>query len=124
MEISGKKPEEQMDEHQNLEAVQEAGEFEINTEAQEENLDHHSFETALEDAEVEQLVQELEEARLKVGEYLDGWQRARAEFANYKKRKDREQADLNQTISGMVAKQYLDVVGRLVDNVKLQYLFD
>jgi molecular chaperone GrpE len=38
------------------------------------------------------LRQELEEARAKEAEYLDGWQRARAELANARKRFDREQA--------------------------------
>ncbi len=38
------------------------------------------------------LRQELEEARAKESEYLDGWQRARAELANARKRFEREQA--------------------------------
>ncbi len=38
------------------------------------------------------LRQELEEARAKEAEYLDGWQRARAELANARKRFEREQA--------------------------------
>lgn len=37
---------------------------------------------------------ELEEVRAKADEYLDGWQRARAEFANYKKRQEQQNADL------------------------------
>jgi molecular chaperone GrpE len=36
---------------------------------------------------------ELSEWRAKADEYLDGWQRARAEFANYKKRVEREQEE-------------------------------
>jgi len=35
------------------------------------------------------LKQELETERSKATEYLDGWQRSRAEFANYKKRIER-----------------------------------
>jgi molecular chaperone GrpE len=38
------------------------------------------------------LRQELEEARAKEAEYLDGWQRARAELANARKRFERERA--------------------------------
>lgn len=43
------------------------------------------------------LLQELEEARAKEAEYLDGWQRARAELANARKRfqREREQAYTN-----------------------------
>ena len=36
---------------------------------------------------------ELTEMRVKADEYLDGWQRARAEFANYKKRIERDQEE-------------------------------
>ncbi|PJF48075.1 MAG: nucleotide exchange factor GrpE [Candidatus Thermofonsia Clade 3 bacterium] len=36
----------------------------------------------------------LKEAQAKADEYLDGWQRARAEFANYKKRQEQQNADL------------------------------
>lgn len=36
----------------------------------------------------------LQEAQAKADEYLDGWQRARAEFANYKKRQEQQNADL------------------------------
>ena len=46
-------------------------------------------ETAAQD--VATLRQELEEARAKEAEYLDGWQRARAELANARKRFQREQ---------------------------------
>ena len=41
--------------------------------------------------ELASLRQELEEARAKEAEYLDGWQRARAELANARKRFQREQ---------------------------------
>jgi molecular chaperone GrpE len=43
-----------------------------------------------EGAEPEELHQELEQARAKEAEYLDGWQRARAELANARKRFERE----------------------------------
>jgi molecular chaperone GrpE len=45
-------------------------------------------------AELEALRQELEEAKAQCAEYLDGWQRARAEFANYKKRNEQERQEL------------------------------
>ena len=41
--------------------------------------------------EVTALLQELEESKEKQAEYLDGWQRARAELANARKRFQREQ---------------------------------
>jgi molecular chaperone GrpE len=45
-------------------------------------------------SELEALRQEMEEAKDQAAEYLDGWQRARAEFANYKKRNEQERQEL------------------------------
>lgn len=45
-------------------------------------------------ADVDALSKQLEETKAKASEYLDGWQRARAEFANYKKRQEQQMADL------------------------------
>ena len=56
---------------------------------------------------------ELDEARAKADEYLDGWQRARAEFANYKKRVEREQSQIYQSTRGNIIKRYLDIVDDL-----------
>ncbi len=64
-------------------------------------------------AEVESLKQELENTRSKSEEYLDGWQRSRAEFANYKKRVEREQASIYQTTSTTIIKRYLDILDDL-----------
>jgi molecular chaperone GrpE len=43
-------------------------------------------------------------------EYLDGWQRARAEFANYRKRVDRDMKDSYQNAAGDVLKSLLPVI--------------
>jgi molecular chaperone GrpE len=59
------------------------------------------------------LRQELEELRTQADEYLDGWQRSRAEFANYKKRVEREQAQVYQVAAGNIVKRYLDVLDDL-----------
>jgi molecular chaperone GrpE len=63
--------------------------------------------------ELESLQKELEETRAKANEYLDGWQRARAEFANYKKRVEREQAQANQVATGNVVRRFLEVLDDL-----------
>ena len=55
----------------------------------------------------------LEEMDKKAEEYLDGWQRARAEFANYKKRILRENIDIRQVARGEVIKLYLDIADDL-----------
>ena len=111
MEFTDKLPEEQLDENQNPDAVQDLEALDKEGEEADKKIDQPADETTPE--EEKELVQELEETRLKANEYLDGWQRARAEFANFKKRKDREQADLYQTITGKIAKQYLEVVDDL-----------
>ena len=61
----------------------------------------------------EALVSELQTWQAKATEYLDGWQRSRAEFANYKKRIEREQAQVYQNASASVIKRYLDIVDDL-----------
>ncbi len=63
--------------------------------------------------QIEALQADLGEMTTKAEEYLDGWQRARAEFANYKKRVLRENADIRQVARGEVIKLYLDIADDL-----------
>jgi molecular chaperone GrpE len=63
--------------------------------------------------ELEELQDELARTRAQADEYLEGWQRARAEFANYKKRVEREQAQVYQTAAGAVIKRFLCVLDDL-----------
>jgi molecular chaperone GrpE len=58
---------------------------------------------------LDRLKAELEELRSEANEYLDGWQRARAEFANYKKRIEREQEEARERIAGEIIARYLGV---------------
>ena len=69
-------------------------------------------EMALEE-QVEFLQSSLDEMTAKAEEYLDGWQRARAEFANYKKRVLKENAEIHQWARGDVIKIYLDILDDL-----------
>ena len=62
---------------------------------------------------LEALQQELAECRSKSDEYLDGWQRARAEFTNYRKRVERDQALMQQTLTGNIVKRYLEIIDDL-----------
>ena len=62
---------------------------------------------------VEALQQELSDARSKADEYLDGWQRSRAEFTNYKKRIERDQSQTYQHAAGIVIRHFLGVVDDL-----------
>jgi molecular chaperone GrpE len=63
--------------------------------------------------EYEKLAQELQQAQGKQQEYFEGWQRERADFANYKKRIDRDQRTLSQNITVEVIKKYLAVIDDL-----------
>lgn len=49
----------------------------------------------------------------KAAEYLDGWQRAKAEFLNYKKRVNRDREQYNKDAVGRVVKRYLAIVDDL-----------
>ena len=57
--------------------------------------------------------QELVEARSKADEYLDGWQRSRAEFTNYKKRIERDASQTYQQAAGSVLRQFLGIADDL-----------
>ncbi len=57
--------------------------------------------------------EQIERLEGESAEYLDGWQRARAEFANYKKRIEREREDARMRITGEVITRYLGIVDDL-----------
>ena len=60
--------------------------------------------------ELQNLQNELEEMRKLADENLDGWQRARAEFVNYKKRIERERAEERARITGEIILQFLSAI--------------
>ena len=73
-------------------------------------------ETVVTDAsqpEVARLQDELEAAQAKADEYLQGWQRERSDFANYKRRIEREQSDGTQSALGNAIRHYLDIADDL-----------
>src|SRR5574341_968844 len=57
--------------------------------------------------DMEALQNELDEWKAKANEYLDGWQRARADYANYKKRVERDQAEARQNAAAEVLARIL-----------------
>jgi molecular chaperone GrpE len=63
--------------------------------------------------DIQALREELQQVRLKAEDYLDGWQRSRAEFANYKKRIERDQSQVYQAAAGNMIKRYLEIVDDL-----------
>jgi molecular chaperone GrpE len=80
--------------------------------AGDETIELEIIDTAPED-ELDELQKEVEEWRLKATEYLDGWQRARADFTNYKKRVERDQAFVYQSASASILKRFLDALDDL-----------
>lgn len=59
---------------------------------------------------IEELEKDLAAAREQCKEFSEGWQRERADFLNYRKRIEREQAQLHQVITGNIIKKYLSVI--------------
>lgn len=56
------------------------------------------------------LEQELEEEKKKSAEYLDSWRRSAADFANYKKRVEKERGEYTQFANINLLRQLIDVL--------------
>jgi molecular chaperone GrpE len=78
-----------------------------------EMVDEKSSEAIQEPQVMSISIQDYESLKQKVAEYSDGWQRERADFANYKKRIEREQATAQQNITANIVKKYLVVLDDL-----------
>jgi molecular chaperone GrpE len=63
--------------------------------------------------ELEELQKQLEEAEAKAAENLDGWQRAQAEFVNYKNRVQRDRQVEYATMKGDIIRKMLPVLDDL-----------
>ncbi len=64
-------------------------------------------------AEFESLQKQLEEVQAQAAEYKDGWQRAVADFQNYRKRVERENGEVYQNAVAGIVKRYLPVIDDL-----------
>ena len=93
---------EQVEEFDAKEELQEVPEVEVIEPEEEEGLDDE-----------EGLRKRLAEAEKKKNEYLDGWQRAQADFANYKKRVERDRQQMQQNANGNVVRRYLAILDDL-----------
>ncbi len=82
------------------------------TETGEELKETASSETTLVE-KIDQLKTRLAELEKEAADNLEGWQRERAEFSNYKKRVERDQAQSRQDITGAIIKKYLVVLDDL-----------
>ncbi len=65
------------------------------------------------EGDVAALQAELETTRAQMQEYLDGWQRERAAFANFRKRVEQQQEQTRRDITANIVKRYLEVLDDL-----------
>ncbi len=63
--------------------------------------------------ELDALKQQLAEAQTLAADLKDGWQRARAEFDNYRKRIERENSTVYQNAAANIIKRYLPILDDL-----------
>jgi molecular chaperone GrpE len=63
--------------------------------------------------ELQSLKAELEQAKRKSDENLDGWQRERADFLNYKRRVERDQNMMEQNLTVDIVRKYFVVLDDL-----------
>jgi len=77
-------------------------------------------------ADAAALRQELEQARAQADEYLDGWKRSQAELVNYRKRVERDAADVKVNAVCQVSTRWVSVLDdferALADRGKTQNL--
>lgn len=64
-------------------------------------------------AEIEALKRQVEEAEAKLAESVDGWQRAQAEFQNYRKRIERDNELMYTSMKGDILKKVLPALDDL-----------
>ena len=90
-------------------------------EAVEEILEDGAAEAPAEPESTEmKLEDQLQQAQKEAKEYLDGWQRARAELDNFRKRVDRDRGQLRVSLQGEVLRgllPVLDDMDRAMDNL-------
>jgi len=63
--------------------------------------------------DIEALKQALAEAKAKAEEYLAGWQRAQADFVNYKRRAEREKEEISQFANSILMLNLLPILDDL-----------
>jgi molecular chaperone GrpE len=68
---------------------------------------------AAESPKVAKLREELDQVKAQAAEYLDGWQRSRAELANARKRFEKERSEAGQLANGTLLRKILPVVDDL-----------
>ena len=87
-------------------------EISIEAVAEDEGVEVTSREVTVEER-IDALLEEIERSQREASEYLDGWQRERAEFANYKNRTAREREEARAQITSEIIAKYLEILDDL-----------
>ncbi len=117
--IETKEPDEEMEEEETVAADAEEAAPADQEGPAEERPQEPEVETAeqpeaeAEEDELERLRRELEEAKAQAAEYLEGWQRTQAEFANYRKRQEAERQQWVQMSNAALIAKILPVLDDL-----------
>ena len=98
-----------------MEAVQEQAQIQVQAAAEqiatlEAKVTDLEAQVAALSTQVLEAQSECEQLKARAAENLDGWQRARAEFANYKRRVDAERAELAASAGAEALKRVLPAV--------------
>lgn len=73
-------------------------------------LNNQNQETEVENAEIIHYKEELKQCELKCKEYLEGWQRAKADFINYKNDEAKRFEDMGRFVTGGLIQDILPVL--------------
>ena len=96
-----------------MEAIQEAAEIQAQAEqlaALEAKVTELETQAAALSTQVQEAQAERDQLKTQVAENLDGWQRARAEFANYKRRIEAERTELAASAGAEALKRVLPAI--------------
>ncbi len=94
-------------------AQAEAAEVEIQAAEEAAEAEAQSAESAEEEMTVEELQKALDESRSQAQEYLEGWQRERAAFDNYRRRVEQQREQTRRELLISIIKRYLEVLDDL-----------
>lgn len=89
--------------------------------------DQPELEAATAPEDTESLQKALEEEKQKAGEYLASWQRAQADFINYKRRNEQERLEFNSFANASLVRQILPVLDdmeRAINAIPEEYAGD
>ena len=95
------------------EAQAEAAEVEIQAAEEAAEAEAQSAKSTEEEMTVEELQKALDESRSQAQEYLEGWQRERAAFDNYRRRVEQQREQTRRELLISIIKRYLEVLDDL-----------